>query len=110
MTTSDLEGPPPFYSEPGPDEDIPTVDDLVDMLLARVGADHIIDQSEAKAIARLQAGLQMIAQQQMAIGSGQVQPGGGMVPQGPGETQPFGTTDGTEERPMGSPTAQPFQG
>lgn len=89
MPTPPDERPIAAYQQPGPDTRPRTLAEIVDELLAVVGADRQVTPDEVSEIQRLMAGLQMIAQQKTP----QQQPG----QMGPGdETEDYGTSPGAE--------------
>ena len=96
--SASLDGPAPFFSAPGPDERQPELSELVDGILANVGADRMLAPDEIREIQRLMGGLQAIGSQRMAQQSA-AQAQQGMSD----ETSDFGATEGTEPLPGGGP-------
>lgn len=86
-----LDRPAGVYGEPGPDVQPQDIDQLVDQVIAVISADRVIDDREQRAIQRLLAVMQQIAEQKAAA----AMPSSGGMP-GQEETSDFGATEGTE--------------
>jgi hypothetical protein len=95
-----LDGPAPFFSQPGPDQRTRPVSEVVDELLMLFGADRQITPDEIREWQRLMSGMQAIAQQHAAMNAS-AQGQQGMS----GETSGFGEGEGVE--PVGGGYADP---
>lgn len=105
----DLAGPPPVFGHPGPNQQEPSTEELMNMLVARCTRDGVFDPEEMRIVGAGFAALQAFAQQQQAKAQGaQVGPpiaeAGGTEPLsgGPG-TEPYddGSAPGVEPVGMG---------
>ena len=85
-----LDRPAAQYVQPGPDERMRSADEIVDELLAVVSADRVLDPNETRAVQRLMAGLEAVAQQKAAMATPDEQGGPSE------ETSDFGATEGAE--------------
>ena len=94
-----LDQPGGYFADPGPDERGKSLAELVDGVLATVGADRQITPDEIREIQRLMGGLQAIgAQHQAQAAAAQAEQG--MMGS---ETEPFGATEGAEPVDGGQP-------
>lgn len=102
-----LDSPGGYFADPGPDERAKSLGELVDGVLAAVGADRQITPDEIREIQRLMGGLQAIGAQHQAQAAA-AQADQGMMGS---ETQPFGASEGTEPVAGGQPEGvSPMQG
>lgn len=93
------EGPAPVWTAPGPDQAQRSLPEILNEALSIIGQDRVLSPDEMKAVAMFQAGLQTIAEGQMAAqgadpGLGQIGPNGeaedfGAPPEGSAESAEY---------------------
>lgn len=89
--SASLDRPAPYYTDPGPDQRQQTLTEAIDAVIAIIGRDGDVDDTERGEVQRLMSVLQSIALARTAQ-----QQGGGM--QMPGnEAEPFGQTADSED-------------
>lgn len=101
-----LDRPPAVFQNPGPDTQPEDVDEAADKLIAVITADRNLDQREIRAVQRVMAAVQQVAEMKQA------QQQAAMQEQGMGDgTEAFGAGEGTED--AGGPQdegTEPFYG
>lgn len=88
------EGVEPYFTHPGMDQQGFTTQQLVDMLLSKIGRDGLLDQEEIRAVQALNAGLQMIASRNLGMA-------------GPQQGGPQYVDEGTQDAGMANAGAEP---